>query len=192
MFLLRYSTHCFLCIQVNLTVDCTTVDGSDEPLPLPAPPPPPRLARSSLRPSLLFDRTASLIPHRDSVSSASGLGLEPAMQATLFAFSHILRPAHSRDSISSDGKPATVLRDKGLPSRVSFQSYDLNPTSSIILCKHSFWTTIALVFFSSHCPLWPSILIVFQTTLTVTSYGKRQRKYLGSSLHELQYLRGLA
>lgn len=97
----------FFYTQVNLTVDCTTVDGSDEPLPLPAPPPP-RLARGSLRPSLLFDRTASLIPghlsHRDSVSSASGLGLEPAMQATLFAFSHILRPANSRDSISSDGK----------------------------------------------------------------------------------------
>lgn len=98
-------------LQVNLTVDCTTgwvpepVSAIEEPLPPPAPPPLARLPRQSLRPNLLLDRAGSLIP-RDSIGSASGLGLEPAMQATLFAFSHILRPAHSKDSLrsnSSDG-----------------------------------------------------------------------------------------
>ncbi|XP_075223466.1 1-phosphatidylinositol 4,5-bisphosphate phosphodiesterase epsilon-1-like isoform X4 [Lycorma delicatula] len=91
--------------KVNLTVDCSgwgSEPGSvEEPLPPPAPPP--RMPRTSIRPShFLLDRNA-----RDSISSASGLGLEPAMQA-IFAFSHILRPAQSKDSLhsatSSDGR----------------------------------------------------------------------------------------
>lgn len=93
----------YFLLQVNLTVECNaeSVGVVEEPLPAPAMPAPTmsalsRLPRQPLRPNL----------PRDSIGSASGLGLEPAMQATLFAFSHILRPAHSKDSLrsnSSDG-----------------------------------------------------------------------------------------
>ncbi|XP_046688497.1 uncharacterized protein LOC124374291 isoform X3 [Homalodisca vitripennis] len=95
--------------KVNLTVDCSTAWAGEVPgtCEEPIPPPPSRLPRQSLRPSFLLDRAGSLIP-RDSVSSASGLGLEPAMQATLFAFSHILRPAHSKDSLRSNSSDDSV------------------------------------------------------------------------------------
>ena len=107
-------------LQVNLTVDCTGLDApgtGDEPPPPPAPPP--GRARSLHRPShQQIDRASSLVP-RDSVSSVSGLGLEPAVQATLFAFSHILRGAQSRESLqsapSSDGRNTPV---PGSPSAI--------------------------------------------------------------------------
>lgn len=76
-------------------------------------------ARSLQRPPHhQVDRSTSLVP-RDSVSSVSGLGLEPAVQATLFAFSHLLRGAPSRESLqsapSSDGRNTPV---PGSPSAV--------------------------------------------------------------------------
>lgn len=98
--------------QVNLTVDCSGNDSNDEP-------PVPGRARTLQRPShQQIDRSLSLVP-RDSVSSVSGLGLEPAVQATLFAFSHLLRGAPSRESLqsapSSDGRNTPI---PGSPSAV--------------------------------------------------------------------------
>ena len=98
--------------QVNLTVDCSGNDSNDEP-------PVPGRARTLQRLShQQIDRSLSLVP-RDSVSSVSGLGLEPAVQATLFAFSHLLRGAPSRESLqsapSSDGRNTPV---PGSPSAV--------------------------------------------------------------------------
>lgn len=106
----------FFLFQVNLTVDCSgwgSEPGNvEEPLPPPAPPP--RMPRPSIRPSnFLLDRYT-----RDSISSASGLGLEPAMQA-IFAFSHILRPAHSKDSLHS----ATSSDGRHSPSSKKFYSF---------------------------------------------------------------------
>lgn len=94
-----------VCPQVNLTVDCTGTDLTEET-------PAPGRTRSLQRPShQQIDRSSSMVP-RDSVSSVSGLGLEPAVQATLFAFSHLLRGAPSRESLqsapSSDGRNTPV------------------------------------------------------------------------------------
>ncbi|XP_049800044.1 uncharacterized protein LOC126235364, partial [Schistocerca nitens] len=94
--------------KVNLTVDCTTaLDGGAEDAAVST-----SRSRGLHRPSFTqqgsglpvhqpLERASSLVPApRDS------LGLEPAMQATLFAFSHMLRHAPSRDSLqsSSDGR----------------------------------------------------------------------------------------
>ncbi|XP_047106655.1 uncharacterized protein LOC124775865 [Schistocerca piceifrons] len=94
--------------KVNLTVDCTTaLEGGAEDAAVST-----SRSRGLHRPSFTqqgsglpvhqpLERASSLVPApRDS------LGLEPAMQATLFAFSHMLRHAPSRDSLqsSSDGR----------------------------------------------------------------------------------------
>lgn len=52
---------------------------------------------------LPLERACSLVP-----ATRDSLGLEPAVQATLFAFSHLLRQAPSKDSLqsSSDGRSA--------------------------------------------------------------------------------------
>ncbi|KAL1122757.1 hypothetical protein AAG570_003084 [Ranatra chinensis] len=71
--------------QVNLTVDCSGWDQGGDGTDV-----------SSAR---VQERAASLVP-RDSIGSASGLGLEPAMQA-IFAFSHIMRNSHSKESLRS-------------------------------------------------------------------------------------------
>ncbi|XP_026688057.1 uncharacterized protein LOC113472487, partial [Diaphorina citri] len=83
--------------KVNLTLDCSGWSsdpntGAGDTLDL--------AQRHSF--SRTFHRPSTSIHGRgDSISSASGLGLEPAMQAMQFAFSHILKPAQSRDSILS-------------------------------------------------------------------------------------------
>ncbi|XP_069678763.1 uncharacterized protein [Periplaneta americana] len=101
--------------KVNLTVDCS---GNDAGVAVDELPPAPSRARSLHRASHQVDRASSLVP-RDSVSSMTGLGLEPAVQATLFAFSHLLRGAPSRESLqsapSSDGRNTPV---PGSPSGV--------------------------------------------------------------------------
>ncbi|KAI5747410.1 hypothetical protein M8J77_014239 [Diaphorina citri] len=84
--------------KVNLTLDCSGWSsdpntGAGDTLDL--------AQRHSF--SRTFHRPSTSIHGRgDSISSASGLGLEPAMQAMQFAFSHILKPAQSRDSIGSN------------------------------------------------------------------------------------------
>uniref|UniRef100_A0A8D9BY52 Phosphoinositide phospholipase C n=2 Tax=Cacopsylla melanoneura TaxID=428564 RepID=A0A8D9BY52_9HEMI len=86
--------------KVNLTLDCSGWSsdpntGGADTLDL--------VQRHSFSRAIAFHRPSTSIHTRgDSISSASGLGLEPAMQAMQFAFSHILKPAHSRDSIGSN------------------------------------------------------------------------------------------
>ncbi|KAL1460732.1 hypothetical protein WDU94_012684 [Cyamophila willieti] len=86
--------------KVNLTLDCSGWSsdpntGGGDTMDL--------SQRHSFSRAIAFHRPSTSIHTRgDSISSASGLGLEPAMQAMQFAFSHILKPAHSRDSIGSN------------------------------------------------------------------------------------------
>lgn len=65
-----------------------------------APPPPPRAPR-------------------DSLGSVAGLGLEPAVQATLFAFSHLLRHAASRDSLRSGASGSPPNTPPAAPPLIS-------------------------------------------------------------------------
>ncbi|RZF45199.1 hypothetical protein LSTR_LSTR009970 [Laodelphax striatellus] len=114
--------------KVNLTVDCSGWGGSEAgsvdetATAATVATAATRQPRGSMRPAA-----------RDSISSASGLGLEPAMQA-IFAFSHILRPAQSRDSLhsvaSSDGRHSPGNSPPGLLPLHAFNLLHHKPRGS--------------------------------------------------------------
>lgn len=69
------------------------------------------------------------------IFSLPGLGLEPAMQAMQFAFSHILKPAQSRDSIGSNSSD-----ERRSSSGILYYS---KLSSNLIMCV----------------PVWPSVAV---------------------------------